>query len=175
MPTDMAGTGTPVRSRRRRQVTSLVMGTHVPNRHGKGTPEAGRFASGEKPATVDTASLKLDSPTQPEPDGNESVLVDPVAALYDKMIYDADGFDAHGYDRHSFDKYGAHRNGTRRDDEGHDQAGFNMDGYYRKGTRYDDDGYDQAGFNRDGFDKYGYNRWHNFNRDGFNKDVISRS
>ena len=124
MPTDMAGTGTPVRSRRRRQVTSLVVGTHVPNRHRKGTPDGGRFAGGEPPAPpiADSDMLTVDT--------TDDVSDDPVADLYDKMTYDEDGWDSAG-----FNSDGLHRNGTRYDRQGFDRQGFDRSGLNRDGIR----------------------------------------
>ena len=125
------------------------MGTQGPNRHGKGTPRAGQFAPGEKPAVSDDAdTLTLDTDS-----GDSSV--DPVADLYDKMTYDENGYDAHGYNRAGFDVMAQHRNGTRYDDDGYSEAVFNKDRQHRNGTYYDEDGYSEAGFNKDGYNKHG--------------------
>ena len=102
------------------------MGTHVPNRHGKGSPGAGQFAAGGQPApTGDSDTLTLD---------NAAVLVGSVADLYDKMTYDNDGFDGHGYNREGFNRVRLHRNGTRYDNDGFDSWGLNRTGGDRHGN-----------------------------------------
>ena len=91
------------------------MGTYVPNRHSKGTPDGGRFASEEQPVQVaDTRALTLDASTDGRYGEHCDADSDPVADLYDKMTYDD------GYDREGFNRAGWHRNGTRFDDNGYD-------------------------------------------------------
>ena len=98
------------------------MSTNIPNRHGKGTREGGRFAPDETPAVNDVDTLTLDSPDA------DVVSVDPVADLYDKMTYDADGYDGQGFDRRGFNTDGDHRNGYNR-------YGYDRDGFDRGGNR----------------------------------------
>ena len=139
------------------------MGSHVPNRHGKGSPDGGRFAPDEVPAAViDTDTLTLDP--SDDVSFNAEEVIDPVADLYDKMTYDEDGYDGHGFDKHE-----RHRNGTFRDDGGYNVYGFDEDGHHRNSTRLDDDGYDCEGFDADGFDEDGYNET-GVNRGGFDED-----
>ena len=140
------------------------MGTHTPNRHGKGTPDGGRFAPDEKPASpADTRALTLDPPGD--------VLVDSVADLYDKMTYDADGYDGHGYSREGFNRDGMHRNGTLYDDDSYNQRGFDTDGWHRNNDDYDDGGYDCDGFDEDGFNVNGvHNSGTDYDENGFDKD-----
>ena len=66
------------------------MGAHTPNRHSKGTSEGGRFAPDEVPAVPDVDTLTLETPADATFTNNETVedVVDPVAALWDKMKYD---------------------------------------------------------------------------------------
>ena len=120
------------------------MGTHVPNRHGKGTLDGGRFAPDQRPAATDTRTLTLDT--------------DPVADLYDKMIYDEDGFDSDGYDRDGFNRWGLQRNGTYYGEDGYNQRGFDTDGLHRNGTIWDEDGYDDGGYDDGGYDDDGFRR-----------------
>ena len=116
-----------------------VMGTQVPNRHSKGTPGAGQFAAGEKPATLDSDVLTL---------GEHCDGLDPVADLYDKMTYDDAGWDGHGYNRRGFNKKDLHRNGTDYSEDGHNRNGFNKDRVHRNGTEYDNEGFDWLGIQR---------------------------
>ena len=127
------------------------MGSHVPNRQRKGTPEGGRFAPGETPAAVNSRELAFNN----DPNGDS----DPVADLYDKMTYDAEGFDAQGYDRDGFDKIWIHRNGDLFGDDGYNRRGFNEDRIHRNGTEHNDDGFDWDGRHRNGtlYDDDGHN------------------
>ena len=101
------------------------MNQRTPNRHGKGTPDGGRFASEEQPARVaDTRALTLDASTDGRYGEHCDGDSDPVADLYNKMIYDEAGYDAQGYNREGFNRDGY-------DDDGYDRNGYNVVGITR--------------------------------------------